>query len=188
LLDSIVLAIKSRKDRKSFADCAAGEIGCAHVYEEADIFRVVLLCEKLRPQMVVLDSELFGRELLSAAKCIRENSPDSITVLFGKLSDSDAADGSEFDAYVSKPLLPNRIMPTLVMAIAGRKKQQQLEERRKALETELKSSKVADFVRYKIRETNKLDDAGADEYLARLGQDTGKSTDELVKFIYHMYH
>ena len=184
MLDTILLAVKNDKDRKAFETAVKTEIGCKRVVCESDIFRAVLLCEKLRPQMVVLDSDLFKKELAGAAGAVRETDPDGIAVLFGKTDDS----GTAFDAYVSKPLLPNRIMPTLVMAIAGKKKQQQLEERRRALETELKSSKVADFVRYKIRETNKLDDAGADEYLARLGQDMGKSTDELVKFIYRMYH
>ena len=188
LSGNIILAIENVEDREKFIQTVSRDIGCSRIFSEDDIFRTLLLCEKYRPQIVVLDSNLFKNELGNAVKYLKENSLAEIIVVFGKQNNAVTLNMYEIDAYLSKPLEEKRIAPTLLMAMARKDRKMKLEQRRRELEIEVKSSKVADFAKHKLKEVNSLDEEGFGDYLASLSRETGKSAEELERFIYKIFH
>ena len=125
-------------------DAMLKDAGYEVVGEGSDGLEAIELCQKQKPDVVILDIKMDNLDGLSAAKFISEECPDTAIIMltaFSKGEYIDKAKLSRISSYLVKPINEKLLVPNIELAVARNKELHEYKVERDKAEELLESRK-----------------------------------------------
>lgn len=165
---------------------ALGFQGYDVVGEAADGIDAVELCNKLRPDVVILDVKMPVMDGLTAAKLIIEGQSDIAVIMLTAYNDRQFVDkAGEFGAlgYLVKPVDEKSLGPTIEIAVKRRNEFRKLQDAVREQERKLEERKLVEKAKGILIKNNSLSEEDAYRYLRTISMNKRKTMAEVAKII-----
>lgn len=164
---------------------AAGFSVVAEVRSATDLYAQVA---RVRPDLIIIDTDSPGRDLLEQICVVERNAPHPIVMFTGDGSSKSiqAAIGAGVSAYIVDGVDPIRIPPILEVALARFEQDQELKSLLADMETRLAERKLIERAKGIIMEKRGAGEAEAYRLLRKMAMDRGQRLAEVARNVIDM--
>lgn len=184
---SIVVADSSETSRKNIYDLLSSK--GYKVYQATDGAGTLRLARTIRPDLVIIDTNIWGLKAYDIANIIE--SDDLSTVLFITKSPDkvfyENLKKMKLFAYINKPIIPIQLHQTVEFSLMNSKKINVLSKKVKKLESTLESRKKIDKAKGIIMEKLNYTENEAFKYLRKKSMDNCDSMEKVADSIIKKY-
>lgn len=171
-------------------DAMLKDAGYEVVGEGSDGFEAIELCQKQKPDVVILDIKMDNLDGLSAAKFISEECPDTAIIMltaFSKGEYIDKAKLSRISSYLVKPINEKLLVPNIELAVARNKELHEYKVERDKAEELLESRKVIEKAKGILMVHNKMSEDEAYTHIRNISKKRNIAMQKVSEIIIKQY-
>jgi response regulator NasT len=149
------------------------ELGYQVVGDATDGLEAVELCEKLRPDLMIMDINMPRLNGIQAAKIIRERFQTPVVIVSGYSDENliaEAAEAGVFN-YLIKPVTKQNLAPAIEVALKNHSNYCQAREESNTLRKMLEERKLIERAKGILMDKNQINEAQAMKKLQKLSND-----------------
>lgn len=162
------------------------QAGYEVVGEGGDGFEAIEICQKQKPDLVIMDIRMPLLDGLKAGKKILEDRLTHSIIYLSAYSDEEDTDmASKIGdvGYLVKPLSERSLLTTIQVGLASGKRDQQLTDKVNALDTKLEQRKLIERAKGVLMQENNLSEEAAYKMLRNLSMSKRQSMSDIAKLI-----
>ncbi len=160
------------------------------VGQGADGFEAIELCQKEKPNVVLLDIRMEILDGLSAAKVISEECPETAIILltaFNKSEYMDKAKDCRISSYLVKPIDENSLNINIELAVARNKELLKYREEKEKANEKLELRRIIDKAKGILMQKRDMSEEEAYNFIREISKNKNIAMAKVAKLILSQY-